>query len=102
MFKNASVKIAILNYIALVLSVVALKFSLLGTHSYLGIVMYIVVAYTFLTIFTAPIGVVLASIEKSRKGYEEGARVGMAANLIYFIFLIAATIFLWPETGSGH
>ncbi|MCF6201682.1 MAG: hypothetical protein L3J42_06130 [Hydrogenimonas sp.] len=97
MVRNTSVKIALLNYITLIITVIALEFSLLGTHSYLGILLYIVVAYTFLTIFTAPIGVVMASVEKSRAGLEEGAKIGLAANLLYFLFLLAATIFLWPE-----
>ncbi len=97
MFRNVSVKIAILNYITLLITTIALELSMLGTHSYLGIVLYMVVAYTFLTIFTAPIGVVMALVEKSRVGYEEGAKIGLAANLLYFLFLIAAALFLWPE-----
>ncbi|WP_456402782.1 hypothetical protein [Hydrogenimonas sp.] len=97
MVKNVSVKIAILNYATLAATLAIVYGGLLGAEGHWRFLLYPVVAYTFLTIFSAPVGMVLAAVEKQKEGYEEGAKRGMIANGIYLALYVPAIILIWPK-----
>jgi len=97
MAKNVSVKIAILNYTTLAATLAIVFGGLLGADGAWRFLLYPIVAYTFLTIFSAPVGMVLAAVERQKEGYEEGAKRGMVANGVYLALYLPAIALLWPR-----